>query len=447
MSCAEDVDKILEKSGVDTAYLSIQFDANMKRLHVACIRRSSDKNENDVCAYDAGTSMHIVDESHQSDWHHLIEQFENWKKRITQFLLRFGPRNGPSGDREHLGERTAETNDTFEQEFSQLCGQLEDLLAPALKTPMITAVLAEEGVEYVVLLPDWRIADLPLEGMKMFQALKVDNVIGSKPCIGRDFSIHMIGHRLNSYALLGGQASMANSTFIVDPLLEDNPKKEDEEKTDKNIDTKDVEMPLGITQTFSMVKEGNWNGLVGNQHVPSVSEWQQTLIKSANNGMFLFYGLGSPLSYFSPSKLIGLRLNGCNTALLLGNAANDGSYRRQGKLDNQKVPEMISLERPREVAALMSICGVNSVVINSWSTSMHANRRLLVQFMPELKSGKSISGALHGILRGYAMKPKKPRDAKLIQKYEQELAAFKPALKSRVRYNTVIYGLPQITFK
>ena len=33
----------------------------------------------------------------------------------------------------------------------------------------------------------------------------------------------------------------------------------------------------------------------------------------------------------------------------------------------------------------MSICGVNSVVINSWSTSMHANRRLLVQFMPELK--------------------------------------------------------------
>ena len=31
---------------------------------------------------------------------------------------------------------------------------------------------------------------------------------------------------------------------------------------------------------------------------------------------------------------------------------------------------------------------------------------------------------------------------KLIQKYEQELAAFKPALKSRVRYNAVIYGFP-----
>ena len=43
LNCAEDVDKILEKSGVDTAYLSIQFDAKMKRLHVACIRRSSDE--------------------------------------------------------------------------------------------------------------------------------------------------------------------------------------------------------------------------------------------------------------------------------------------------------------------------------------------------------------------------------------------------------------------
>ena len=35
-------------------------------------------------------------------------------------------------------------------------------------------MLAKEEVEYVVLLPDWRIADLPLEGMKIFQALKVE---------------------------------------------------------------------------------------------------------------------------------------------------------------------------------------------------------------------------------------------------------------------------------
>ena len=75
---------------------------------------------------------------------------------------------------------------------------------------------------------------------------------------------------------------------------------------------------------------------------------------------------------------------------------------------------------------------------------MHANRRLLVQFMPELKSGKSISGALHGILRGYAMKPKKPRDAKLIQKYEQELAVFKPALKSRVSTIRSFMGCPKL---
>ena len=217
--------------------------------------------------------MHIVHESHQSDWHHLIEQFENWKKRITQFLLRFGRATGQvvtvsTGVKGQLRQMIR-----LNRSFLNYAVK-EDLLAPALKTPMITAVLAKEGVEYVVLLPDWRIADLPLEGMKTFQAQKLK--ISSAPSLVlAETSIHMIGHRLNSYALLGGQASMTNPTFMVDPLLEDNPKKEDEEKTDKNIDAKDVEMPLGITQTFAMIKEGNWNGLVGDEHVPSVSEWQQ----------------------------------------------------------------------------------------------------------------------------------------------------------------------------
>merc|ERR1711988_911975 len=135
--------------------------------------------------------MYELDETHQSDFEHLIEQFENWKKRNTQFLLRFGPRNGPNGDREHVGERTAETNDTYEQEFIQLSAQMEDLLTPALKTPMINSVWTKGGVEYVVLLPDWRLCDLPLEAMQLFRQTKVENTVGSKPFIGRDFSIHM----------------------------------------------------------------------------------------------------------------------------------------------------------------------------------------------------------------------------------------------------------------
>ena len=222
---------------------------------------------------------------------------------------------------------------------------------------------------------------------------------------------------------------------------------EGENKDDKDVKPDDPEAPLESIQTFNVRMENNWSGVIGNQHVPSLSEWQQTLLKSKENGMFLFYGLGSALSYFSPSKLVGLRLNGCQMALLLGNTATDGSYRRQGKLNNQKVPEMIKLERSRESAAMMSMCGVNSVVVNNWANSLHANRRLYLKLMPELKGGKGISDALHEVLRSYNEKPRKPRDAKLIQKYEEELANYKPALKLRVRYNAVVYGLPHLTFK
>ena len=450
LSCSEDVGTIVQKSSTNTAYLSIQFNSGMSQVHVACIRRLEGDNEDGSCNYDAGTSMFELDESHQSDFKHLLEQFENWKKRNTQFLLRFGPRNGPNGDREHVGERTAETNDTYEQEFIQLSAQMEDLLAPALKTPMISNVWTKGGVEYVVLLPDWRICDLPLEAMQLFRQTKVENTVGSKPFIGRDFSIHMSGHRLNAYKSSGNQGAYNNGTFIVDPLHEDKPKKDDmegENKDDKDVKPDDPEAPLESIQTFNVRMENNWSGVIGNQHVPSLSEWQQTLLKSKENGMFLFYGLGSALSYFSPSKLVGLRLNGCQMALLLGNTATDGSYRRQGKLNNQKVPEMIKLERSRESAAMMSMCGVNSVVVNNWANSLHANRRLYLKLMPELKGGKGISDALHEVLRSYNEKPRKPRDAKLIQKYEEELANYKPALKLRVRYNAVVYGLPHLTFK
>ena len=108
---------------------------------------------------------------------------------------------------------------------------------------------------------------------------------------------------------------------------------------------------------------------------------------------------------------------------------------------------MIQLERSRETAAIMSMCGVNTVVINSWANSLHGNRRLYLNLMPELKQGKGISNALHDVLRGFSEKPKKPRDAKLIQKYEEDLANYQPALKSRVRYNAVVYGLPHLNFK
>ena len=142
--------------------------------------------------------------------------------------------------------------------------------------------------------------------------------------------------------------------------------------------------------------------------------------------MFIFYGFGNMLSYFNPERLVGMRLGGCRLALLFGGTATDGSYRRQGKLDNQKLPEMIELERPLETAALLTLCGVSSIAINAWSTSPHANRRTYLNTIPLLKSGKSVVDTIHEKVRSFIPKNK---------------SAENPNLKERVRYSMVIYGL------
>ena len=52
--------------------------------------------------------------------------------------------------------------------------------------------------------------------------------------------------------------------------------------------------------------------------------------------------------------------------MLADRADNDLSYRRAAKRDNQKRAAALALEESLETAALWSLAGVNSVVLNQW---------------------------------------------------------------------------------
>jgi tetratricopeptide (TPR) repeat protein len=426
--CGEKVDQMLEKCPSDTCFFLCDLNADSTKMFAAVLRRDGEGTVH------GATSMHALDESQRSDLLHLINGFESWKKRLAKFLLRYGPTCGPSGDRDLVGERTAETNDTYEQEFQVLRDQMEDLLRPVLQTPAITEVWKDESVKQIVLLPDWKLSNLPLESMKMFRQppAAAGDVSGLAPVLCRDFSLHVVYHRLMEE---GAEApgSFNNTAYIVDPQHED--------KKGGNEDDNGLGLPKGSQntgkvddpeatgqsiETFEVHSAPAWAGVKGSEHAPSAAEWQQYLTKSKNQGMFVFYGFGNMLSYFNPQRLVGMRLGGCRLALLFGGSATDGSYRRQGKLDNQKLAEMIELERPIETAALLTLCGVSSIATNVWSTSPHANRRAYLTAMPALKSGKPVADCLHEKLRSFIPKNK---------------SADNPNLKERVRYSMVVYGL------
>jgi hypothetical protein len=419
LDCSASVESILENFPPSTCCLLIDADENLKKLYAGILRRVPEKGLVGEAA------MHILDDTERGDLKNLLIGFEGWVKRNTKFLLRYGPTCGPSGDRDLIGERTAETNDTYEQEFQTWVQQMEDLLSLVLKKPTIKNAIEAMDVENIVLFPDFRFAGLPLEAMKLFRRDSSDRT-GVAPVLTRDFSIHLLSHRLKVEDSSNAGA-FANTSFIVDPQFED--KKSQEESLNEDSSSSepdDPESPLQSIATFEVHSHPSWNGVKGSEHIPSATEWQQVLMKSNEGAMFVYYGFSNMLSYFDPSQLVGMRLGGCRLALLLSGTATDGTYRRQGKLDNQKLPELIGLEKPVESAALLSLCGVRSIAINSWGTSLHANRRLYLKLMPLLKQGKPIADCVHEISRAYNS-----------ERSESDL----PDLKERVRYSMVIYGM------
>ena len=145
--------------------------------------------------------------------------------------------------------------------------------------------------------------------------------------------------------------------------------------------------------------------------------------------------------------------------------------RRLAKLANKKTASQLQLEQCVETSVLMTLAGVDSIVLNGWASSLTANRRLVLRLMASLTGGKSIgeslaeamekeSGAGGGGSSGNSSKANsrpsskgkgggKKKEAKVVKNIkaggEEEQ---KPArLKWRVKANALVFGLPHVVVK
>ena len=97
----------------------------------------------------------------------------------------------------------------------------------------------------------------------------------------------------------------------------------------------------------------------------------------------------------SPDKIASLNLSSCSGAILVDRASNDASFRRQAKLDNSKSKEQLRVEDFISTAALLSMCGLNAIVLNRWDTSLFANQRFIHSlFQNMLVEGISLAEAV-----------------------------------------------------
>ncbi|GLD56038.1 cilia- and flagella-associated protein 46, partial [Lates japonicus] len=349
----------------------------------------------------------------------LREQTRAFGQETRHALLKEACWHGAEGRLEASEERQAVPRKTAADEkmaphFCKIVRDMENYLSPLLTqfdfscvrlqaAPVIESTktkdndekgssdkLPTESGEYVVLLADRKLLELPLESLSILQEEGLSSV-------SRDFSLQLLHSRLNreesdkvesdnkketkggkgnkakgdqSQAIKVAPANRAspshtfpadtrNFKYIVDPYNEG------------NFEGTSLSSRMRETlETHSKPVTHLWEGFMGSRQTPSLSEMEQLLCRCSG---FIYLGMESFMANIPPAKLAALSLSECRMALLFDRIQNNASILRQSSLDMHKSAGQLSLEKPLETALLLSLGGVSCVVLNQWHSSLQQN--------------------------------------------------------------------------
>ncbi|KAL3864704.1 hypothetical protein ACJMK2_006363 [Sinanodonta woodiana] len=324
-----------------------------------------------------------------------------------------------------------------------IMAEMEGILLPQSTTP--ASLVDKPGKEpkepppppqeYMVLLADPDLMELPLETLQVLQS---ESVVS----LSRDFSLQLFYHRYYQEQVQGDDPNgdkkkqkqkgldqpfsripglrdaskkqskiiplnrqlnpwcqpvdTMNFRYIVDPYLEC-------AETEEN---KPIEVMTKILLENEQQFTPRWLGVMGDEHAPSVGEWEVYL---KENSSFIFYGMEKLLSYIPPEKLSALNIPECMIVYLLDLAQTTKSFTRQSKLDVLKSSNTLSLEKPVETAMLMSLTGVKCVLENQWHCTLAENAEKLKTTIKDLlEGGKSTGEAVRLLFCPYRRKKPQP---------------------------------------
>eukprot|EP00940_MAST-03C_sp_MAST-3C-sp2_P000308 g308.t1 len=251
------------------------------------------------------------------------------------------------------------TMETFRDILSRMNTLIDSLVSQATIASSASSSSRSQTNRRTILLCDKTLAALPLEAL---------HALESTACT-RDFSTALLYHRQQSTTAASADHQHPISYF-ADPLNED-PR---------------------ISRSLRSVRKDSWRGVDGSDRVPSEGEWQQSL---AHSDCVLFYGVGRLMSFFGPHLVSSLSLEGrCKTVLIVDRAHNEDSFRNQVTRDSKKTAVRIALEGERETAAILSLAGINTVLLNRWSRTIDGNAALLASIVKSLGHGKCAADAV-----------------------------------------------------
>ena len=251
-------------------------------------------------------------------------------------------------------------------------------------------------------------------------------------------------------------ADASSVVFIVDPKKEQHA---DNFETENTLAGKD-DMRFIMCGTFKreFLNDSSWAGYSGDSTMPTELQWiraftgelsSSAAVKGDKTGSQQDSGdvvsfskwdgglvsllPGHIFSNVAPRSFLGLDCRRCRFAVLGDLCSSGKCEKRLARLRNMQPPEVTEFERPWETAALLSLCGVNTIVKHRWSLRAQQGYSWFTDFWKRLTSHDdhaSISlseAAFAASSRGIQMPGKRV------------------CLKDRICLNPVVYGLPQLS--
>ncbi|KAK7482059.1 hypothetical protein BaRGS_00026751 [Batillaria attramentaria] len=315
-------------------------------------------------------------------------------------------------------EESVDEAEMLEEEFRELVGAMETYLKPIMSfvdstlrssysptgsTTNIPAQSRQEkdtGHECVILLADADLMELPLEALT---CLRADGI----SALSRDFSLQLLFHRMHQgvsvEALLKEddkdkkKAKEAAQAVSRIPGARDVKAKQAKiVSSDSMKERKPIDEFNKIMEEYEQQFTPRWLGVPGDDHCPSVGEWEIYLTESSS---FIFYGFERLLSYIPPAKMSALNIPDCMILYCLDLAQTSRSFMRQSKVDVDKSREDLLLERPLEAAMLASLTGTRCIMSNQWYCTLEENNNKIILSMKDLlEKGKTTGQSVRLLL-------------------------------------------------
>lgn len=145
-----------------------------------------------------------------------------------------------------------------------------------------------------------------------------------------------------------------------------------------------------INKHKQILQNSNWIGVYSKDHIPAKGEWERYL---QNSSLFVYFSLNCLLHKFTPKMLANeTSISNGNCAIILDRMNTLKPYVDKEVLTS---PYFLNHDQPIESAELLSILGLNTVLINQWPMKPEENYAIFKEILKEVGSeGVYVSAAL-----------------------------------------------------